>query len=259
MGYTTLDFIFDNKSGSAYDLYLMQIGSSDDEVDLGLNYDIISDSTSISGNYLFGMTNNKPLTFPISFMSAKPIDNYTLSAIARWLFSHKKYKKLQILEDGMENMYYLCKLNNPKKIKIGNQTYGYKCDVVCDCQYAHMNPTKIVRTKTTNPMTIMINNTCDSNEIKYPKIKLYPNKANGTISILNQANGIESKITNLIQGEVITLDSKYKIIESDRLNNNFDRFNGLFTELNPSVNNLTITGDISKIEIEYELLRSIGG
>lgn len=259
MGYTTVDFIFDGKCGSTYGLYLMELGSSDDEVDLGSSYDIISDSTSISGNYLFGMTNNEPLTFPITFMSVEPIDRLASSVNARWLFNHKKYKKLQILEDGMERLYYNCILNNPKIRKIGNEIHGYTCDVVCDCQYAHMNPTKIVRPKTTNPLNVVINNTCDSNEIKYPKIKLYPNKANGTISISNKANGIESKITNLIQGEVITLDSKYKIIESDRLNNNFDRFNGLFTELNPNVNNLVITGDISKIEIEYELLRSIGG
>ena len=259
MGYTTLDFIFDGKSGSTYNLYLMEVGGGNDEVDLGSSYDIITDSTSISTNYLFGMTNNKPLSFPITFMSFEPIDRFASSTIAKWLFNNKKYKKLQILEEGMEHLYYNCKLNNPKIVKIGNQLYGYKCDVVCDCQYAHQNPTKIVRPKTTNPMDVIINNNCDSNEIKYPKIKLYPNKANGVISIVNQANKIDCKITNLIQGEIITLDSKYKIIESDRLNSNFDRFNGLFTELEQGVNRLTITGDISKIEIEYELLRSVGG
>lgn len=260
MAFASTDFIFDGVVGSTYGLYLMEIGSSStDEVSLGGSYEIITDRTNLSPRYNFGIIEDSTLEFGLSIMSTEPIDRNLNSVISRWLFNQRQFKKLKILDDTVQGTYYLCKLNNAQLIKIGNQIYGYKCKVVCDCGYSYENPKKIVRTKSTTPLVIPINNTSDNVDIVYPKIKLYPNKANGVASITNSVDGSVCNIINLVQGEVITMDSKYKIIESDMVDLNFDRFNGVFVELHPRVNKLTIDGDISKIEIEYQFLRSVGG
>lgn len=259
MAFASLEFIYGDIPSSRYGLYLAELGSSStSETDMGINYEMVADSTSLSSNYLFGMVNTKPLQFQMSMMSKEPIDRYEQSTISRTFFSSRKYRPLYILDDSMNGVYYMCKMNNVKEVKIGNLVYGYKVDVICDCPYAHETITKIEKTKDTSNMTIQIYNDGDDVGIVYPKIKLYPNKANGTISITNEISGTTCTITNLIAGETILLDSKYRLIKSDRMNLSFDRHNGNFIELLPNLNVLMITGDISKIEIEYELLRSVG-
>lgn len=125
MAYSATEFIFDGIPSGLYGLQIMNFDNNSQNDSSGLG-DLKIETDRINRNpmtYLLDATYDKPLEFKLHFGSPIPIDRHKLSLIQRWLFGHKEYKKLQIVQDDLQNIYYNCILNKPKIITISNEIW----------------------------------------------------------------------------------------------------------------------------------------
>lgn len=131
------------------------------------------------------------------------------------------------------------------------------CEVICDAPFAWENE----RTYNYNNPSgnILFQNLTDYNDYTYPKIQMTCNKAGGTISIINKTDeNRETKLVNLSQNEVITLDNSLQIITSSLDLNRLSNFNKKFFRLLPNLNTLSVSGNISNLKIMHKPARKVG-
>lgn len=265
MAFHGLSIIFDNIPSETYGLYLMSLGNSSGQAtsDMGINMDIVTDKSAMSNvPYLYGAKEGKVLSFPITLSSKEPLDRYSTDAIQRWLFGHNAYKKLQIVQDDLRNVYFNCILNNPQAVTLGNLTYSIDCTVVCDSSYAWELPQTINYSIATKPQTVFFTNKSSVNDYSYPKLEFMCTKSgeSGVLSIINETDSNrEFKITGLRYGEVITVDNKLQIIKSSLGRNIVGNFNKKFFKLAPDLNKIIINGDIANLKMIHQNIRRVGG
>ena len=261
MAYNATEFTFDGIPSEHYGLHLMEIGGKAGQGSFdGAKLELYTDSVyRRATQYLLGVSYKEPLKFKISFASYEPIDRFKLSQIQKWLFGHAEYKKLQIMQEDLQYVYFNCVLNNPSITTIDNNIYGLTCDVVCDAPWAWEFERTYSYNITLNPQNIVFQNKSDNNDYTYPTIKVTCNKANGTISIINKTDeNREFKLTGLSVGEEITVNNELQIITSSLGLNRLSNFNKKFFRLLPNVNALEVKGDVSKVEIKYKNAKKVG-
>lgn len=261
MSFSALTFIFDGVSSESKGLYLFSMDSKETDIDGGAKLKLHTDKTNMSYKHnLLGVSEDNALEFNLAFGSLEPLSRYDISSIQKWLFGHREYKKLQIVQEDMLNVHYNCILSDPKIITVGNMPYMFECKVICDSPFAWENEATYEYVLNGNQSTITHINTSDVNDYTYPIIEFDSKVASNTVTLTNLSNeNRETRIEGLAQGEKITLNNENQIIESSIGLSRLSKFNKNWFELVQGENQIKVTGNVGTLKIRYANARRIGG
>ena len=101
----------------------------------------------LNSPYLYGVIGNKPLEFECVVTAKSEISAPISSAISRWLFGQRDYKKLQITQGDMGDITYFAFLKNPKLLRVGNKIHGYRFTVTCNAPWGWSREHTITKTQ----------------------------------------------------------------------------------------------------------------
>lgn len=257
MNYGALSFIFDGVPSEKFGLFLCNINETGKQTNEGGgNIKVHTDKTPLMDyNYLMGVEYDEVFEFKMTFGSLEPRDKFDISLINNWLIGHSEYKKLQILQHDMTNIYYNCIINDYKVVSFANYAYAFECTVICDRPWALGNNRKFKY----RVGTAIHNNCSHTNKLTYPKLTFTTNSPNAIVSIKNISNnGWETRFEGLSAGETIVVDNQLQLITSSLGLYRLGNFNKHWLELIPRVNKLEIQGNIDEIVIEYGEVRKVG-
>jgi len=260
MSFTGKRFVFDGISSTQYNLVVGNKSGGDIEIDSGSNVTIYEEEIyGKSKPYFYGATPSGKLSFSLLAFSPEPISARKSSRLMSWLFGQKEYKVFQIVQGDMKSVYFNAFLQSPKTWRVGNQVMGYTFDVVCDSPYAYEFPKTFERNYTSGDITDNFEFYNDSDNIAflYPNLILEMDDFGGDISIVNASDdNRELSFTGLSANEIITINNNLGIITSSVDLKRMSNFNKKFFRLVPSVNELTISGNIHNFTMTYQFSRS---
>lgn len=255
-------FTIDGQISSKYKLFIGNIGEmSVTDVSAGSNVSLITDTVYRNPKpYFYGITQNEVLTFEMTVLSKDALTGNERNQIGMLLFGNTNYKKLKIVECDISTVHFNCIFTNPQAKYVGNFCYGYTFTVICDAPWAWGN-NKIYNYQIANNMaSINIRNDSADPYYTFPVLTLKMKDAGGTVTITNKTdNNRETIITGLQGFEEITIDNARQIITSSTGLNRSGNFNKVFLRLLPKVNELSLTGYIDTLKIEYPVAVKIGG
>jgi hypothetical protein len=216
--------------------------------------------------YIFDRKIKEPLTFEVEITSNE--SNKYLSvlqqrSIVNWLFDRASYHKFEIMNKDYAGLYFNCYFTDTETLNYGMGCMGYKFTVVCDAAWAWENPKTYTYSFTTLPSTVNFINNSDYEDYLYPlKTIITCGATGGTISITNKNDNNKAvQFTELVPNEVVTINDINQVISSTGINR-YDNWNKnllRFANINNQRNNyLYVTGDVKKIDIEYQNARRIG-
>lgn len=243
MSFYATEFVFDNVPCEKYNLFLANFDSGVIENNFGGDIEIIEEKTR-NKNYFYGVKQSGNLTFPITMMSEAPLDYYDVSAIGQLLFNRLEYKYLQIVQPDLEGVFFRCMLINPKKISIGNQVYGFKCDVYCSEGHVWSDEFTYQYNIITPNQSIVFINLSDIEGYIYPKINFTTSSTTTSFSIKNiNDNDRVFSFTGINSSENLIIDNELKIITSSTGQNRLQKFNLNWFRTVSGNNNLVINGN----------------
>lgn len=254
MAFGGLEFVFDDIHCSQYHLQICSMGNGSGSSSGGTDVTLHTDKTSSSYKFnLLGVSEDKPLTFDLSFSPLKVMTRQEVGLIQKWLFGHKEYKTLRIVQDDMSEVYYNCLLGDSEIHFSGNHPVLISCKVTCDSPFAWENP----RTYTYTTARFTHLNKSDINDYVYPIVEF--TTSGGIAMIVNESNeGREALFEGLLAGERIVIDGEYQTVSSSKNLNRLKNFNKKWVELVSGENVIATTG-ITSLKITYANARRIGG
>lgn len=260
MAFIASKFIFDGIPSEIYGLTCAKVGSSgEDYSSSGANVTIVEDYVPRRPKpYFYGTKYEEKLQFQLQFFSEETIERPMVEAIQQWLFGHKEYKKLQILQCDMYDVYYNCILNQGSVIAVGNNIKGFQCNVICDSPWAWGMGEKYYTRSLIGESIITVTNSSDDNGYLYPDLSFYSPILQSNVKIINITdNNRESVFSSLFSGESITMKNDIKFTSSN-MENLQERFNGVYLRLLRGANKLKIIGNLENITITYVPARKVG-
>jgi len=260
MSFNAKSFVFDGTPSETYDLSISNLNSGEEfstgssSVDL-LTQNIFRRSTP----YFYGVTTGGVLSFPCAITRRDEITAEESRIISAWLFGRLEYKKLQVVQSDMLNVYYNCFLNNPQLLKVGNKIHGYSFDVVCDAPWAWEFPKTLTKTYTgTVSDTFTFDNTSDDSDYLYPSLVVTINGSGGAVNITNTTDASRLfQVTALSAAEVLTVDNSRGIMTSSTGLIRLSLFNKNWFRFVPGRNSLTVAGEFSSLVFTYQLARKV--
>lgn len=266
MSFYGRSFIF---GGVVSDYYGLSVGELDSS---GINESMGSSSMEIknqkiyrrSSPYFYGASPSPVLSFPMSAFSQDEITADFFALIQKVFFSSRTYKKLQILQDDVAEIYFDCILNDPKIIRVGNLLRGISFTVDCSSPFAFCFPKTTTYTYTTPVVdnTVVFNNSSDDiGAYLYPSNIITMNSFGGDIVITNLSDSNRVfQFTGLSANEVITIDNSLQTLTSSTGLKRLSTFNNHYLRLIPGVNNLKIQGSVASVTITCQFIsRKISG
>lgn len=170
-------FIFDGIPGEQYGLMLANINNANQDAGkIGGTWKVHEDRIARRSVGLdYGVTANDPLSFPITTVAMEDnrhFDRNDIAAVAGWLTGHQSFKKLVILQDDMEDVYYKCRITQLEAVEVGMRVVGFTATVTCDGPYAYRStaPQMIVGSPNGSPSTYF--NPSNVNDYFYPSMLL---------------------------------------------------------------------------------------
>lgn len=269
--FTGEEFMYNGVASSKFGLTIGYIDdTSNSENTLSTNTEIITQKLPRRSKvYRLGSVANEPLTFTLSFFRNSPIYPDEREAIAHWLTSSTEFKKLQIIQDNMNTVYYNCYFNELKYIVFSAQAYGFTATVICDAPFAWKKSQFVEKKNEMISEGIYPNTTSfniynissDSNMTRPTAIIVELGENCNSFKLINQSNNNEYfEFDNLVVGEKIHINCDLQIIESLTRPNTIivDKFSGEFLELINGLNKITVEGQIKYIRIDYQSGRKVG-
>lgn len=258
------DFIYDGISSSSKNVKLLYVDEDSYNTSQGIpakEYNLIKGFHSNNWK-ISGITIDNPLEFSLNIVihdemyhnaPNQKIKRNLITSISNWLFNKTTFKKLQIIQDGMEDYYYMAIFQSPEYIYFEGEIIGFKATVTCDTFGAYQDKT-IIKT-CTNTLSFKEYCTHDGEYEITPKFKIESNSSEFSVSI----NGKEMKFKNMSTPCTVDVDSKTFIIKTDFDDVfNGDKFNLTYPLMKDGVNNIVINGDC-KVTIKYSQIREVGG
>src|ERR1035437_2464599 len=137
MSFNAYEFIFDGIPSSNYGLVISSINNSGvGDSSMGSSSNPITKKLLRNPKeYIFGVELSPVLTFDLEITSQNPISADMRNFIGSWLFGQMTYKKLQILQDDLQNYYYNVLFTDATLIYAGNLHYGYKIKARSDSPF----------------------------------------------------------------------------------------------------------------------------
>jgi len=267
MAFYGSSFIYNGTPSELYGLYIKDIDASAINSSMGnssmeiLEKKIFRKATP----YFYGATPSPKLSFDFSAYSDEEIDASQFELIQKWLFSNTTYKKFQIDQYDIQDIYFDAILNNPKIQRVGNIIQGFSCSVECNSPFAYKFPkttTYAYTASSVNANETYYNGSDDSGNYLYPNLVITMNNFNGDISIINHSdiNDRAFTFTGLLANEVLTINCGLQTIESSTGLKRLSHSNKKFLRLVPGVNNLNIVGNVSSIAMTNQwIAKKISG
>jgi phage-related protein len=264
MAFWGWEFLIDNVSSVDFGLFISSIeGSSviNSPMGSGLN-PIVKKLLRNPVEYLYGVELGPPLEFSLEFFSANPISSEDRNIIGQWLFGNMAYRKLQIIQYDLENVYFNVLITNATATYVGNQHYGWRCDIKCDSPFAYEYSNVTTRTGGAGILneTFNFNNLSATQDYTYPLLAFTTNGIGTSFSITNAMDTSRIFLFDSISAnETITVDNQRQIITSSLGLMRISRFNKNWLRLLPGINALTSVGGVTSYTITYTPFKKIGG
>ena len=262
--FRAVNFVFDGVNSSKYGLVISELDFNASTEVTGIADLTIETYTARRNNkhHMIGFTEDEIMTFSMSFNSVGfvPIDRRYLSEINTWLFNQPSYKKLQILQRDLNDVFFMCRLVSVQQEMLNDEIIGFKCTVECDnnCAYEHTRTITYDLSDNETTKTFVFNNRSTSIYGLKPTIEFTLSEGTG-LTINNTTTGVQTVFTGLQQLDTITMDNENQIITAESGNNVSDCFNCNFVNLKRGLNTLVITGKCSSFTLQYQNQRKVGG
>lgn len=262
MAFNARKFIYDGESCETYGLMIYDLDSNSGvkTEDVGAKIEMIEDRTARNIEPItYGIKQEDPYTFELTFGSLEPIERSYFTEIIHWLSGRSQYRYLEIIEDDMAEIRYKCYMTNIQHKTIAGIPYAFTAEVICNCPYAYSYPFVYAYTISGSQDISILNDSATEDPI-YPMITLIPSNVTQTVSIINKSdNNREFQFTGLnnYDNETIYIDNKTKVITSDNSVNMYEYFNMTYFRLIRGLNEISIYGD-GYVKIEFELYRVAG-
>lgn len=261
-------FIFDSVPSESYGLFISELDANAVNKSMGNNsMELYTQKIYRRATpYFYGASPAPVLSFQMSAFSEDEIDASTFQEIQKWLFSTRTYKKLQIDQIDMQDIYFNCILNNPEIIRVGNLLKGLSWTVVCDSPFALKFPKTTTYTYPSgapvNQLHQYLNQSDDSGSYLYPtSLIITMNNIGGDISITNLSDSNRvSSFTGLSPNEILTISPLYQTVSSSTGLRRLSNSNKKFLRLIPGLNQLRVVGNVSSISMTNSwVAKKIGG
>ena len=258
-----LSFIYDGQSSEDYGVYIGEITSSNKKSSMAstnskIIYDTVPNRTE---NFIYGVEKTSDtLEFEVNlfFEKYEDIDRDDIKYVDQWLFSNSYPAKLMFCEEDMSIYYFNAIFQKNDVLYINNTPYGFKCKIQCDSSYAYSS--EFVETVVLNggATSYIIKNMSSGLNYIYPKISFTCNKDNGSLHILNRNdNNRHFEICGLKQGESIIIDKWLQISSSYGLKR-LQNCNKNWLRLKKGMNYIDFSGDVTRVNLEYQFIQGIG-
>jgi len=265
MSFFGRSFVFDGIPSETYNLFISSPDGGDVDTPGGSNVSIVKDEIRRrSEPFTYGVDQIEVLKFEIMLNSPSP-DGLTavdIQTAKRWLLGRQSYKKLQIMQPDMQDVYFNCFLSNAREHKVGNIIRGLKLDVECNAPWAFrfdkiLTFDYIVAFVNTS---ILINNLSDDNYYLYPNLDVTMNSTGGDLTITNTNDSDREFIfESMSPDEVLNVNNSLNILTSSTGLFRLSNFNKQWLRLVPGMNNLTIVGNVSQLLFTLKFAKKIGG
>lgn len=219
--------------------------------------------------YFYKRTHNIPLEFEFTIGGCNTRTALDFNAINKWMLGKSNYKKLQIVQNDLADIYWNVIFLNAVPLYVGNMLYAIKYTAHCDSGFAWTLPSKFSYSPPAGQSTnatignILIDNAID--DFVYPTINITMNMFGGDIWLVNLKDIAETPggrsvgFLGLQGNESIYIDNENKIITSSLNNFKYSSlWDGKWFRLINGYNTLFLIGQIANIRIEYQLAKKIG-
>lgn len=257
-----MPFIYNDIPSEIYDCSLVFIDESYTNRPSGSGVEMITDSIRRNAKVLYlDASQAPPLEFGIEVVFEEPVDIFVLTQVKDWLGGEITFKELQICAENFNTFYFNCYITLDEDLIYAGGYRGVKATVHCDAPWAweHEDDITYVFDDTSIPHVVEFNNLSADSEYLRPTIEITAANA-GDVSITNVTfNNRETKFSNLLQGETVTLDNLYGFISSDTGLRRVANFNKKFLKMDKGMNELIISPNVSSLKITYQNAKRIGG
>ena len=262
MAFWGFDFLLDNVSSTGYGVYISNINDSGViESSFGSSINLITKKLLRNPvEYLFGVEQTPPLEFDISITSPDPIPGSMRDVIGSWLFGKQSYRKLRIIQNDLQDVYFNCFIVSGTAIYIGNLCYGFKCHIKNDSPFAYGNTQTITRTYTLLANELYTYNNLSANAYyTYPTVTFKISSVGIDFGIMNaNDNNRVFTFTSLTAGEIMTVDCQRQIISSSTGLLRVANFNKKWLRFVPGINILRIVGGIDYLTLQIPVAKKVG-
>ena len=253
------DFVYDNISSLSQNvklLYLDNVGFSSSIGSSEKEYRMIKGYNS-SRWKMNGVTMANPFSFEVQILfhnkvKSSFIKRNQVHIINKWLFNKTNFKRLQIIQEGLENLYFMAVFKTPEILYSNGEIIGYKTTVLCDNTGAYED--RRLEKNCFNQMSFKEICSHDGVFEIFPTYKIQANSSEFSIQI----NDVEMSFQNISIGSNITIDTQTLIVKSDT-DNLFvgGKFNLVFPTMVDGENEFKLSGNI-KLIVEYSLIKEVG-
>lgn len=260
MAFYGKSFIFDSVPSDNYGLFISNIDAQSINKTMGNTAVEIYEKKIYrrATPYFYGSTPIQRLSFPMSAFSEREMTSDEFQIVQRWLFSSRTYKRLQIVQEDMQSVYFNCIMNSPQIVRAGNMIQGFECTVECDSPFAYNFPVTTTYSFTgtvVNSTKTFYNSSDDKGTYLYPNLVVTVNTFGGNVSITNlDDSGRQFSFVSLSANEVLTINNGFQTISSSTGLKRLGNFNKKFLRLIPGVNRLTISGNVSSVAMTTQFL-----
>lgn len=190
-----------------------------------------------------------------------PISSSTIREIQNWLFYSNNYKRLYVLDDDAEpgtingtgantkRLFLYCRFVAPKKIEGNGGVIGFSFSIEADSHLLYQDSTSYSFDSLSSPVTVTVDS--DMHDYIYPKITCNVGSSGGDIKLTINNNGetiSDTQFVDLTGDITLIINSEYNFISGD----NYSKLvPGNFPRLLNGNNNITVTGDVSSISVEF--------
>ena len=267
MAFSGFEFLYNGISSANYGLVISEIDDNTSgtvkDSPFGSGVKLITQKlTKNPKPYLYYTEQGDVLEFDLVINALKPLSSDYKNAVGEWLFDQPSYRRLQIVQNDMEQITYNCIITTAVAKYVGNLCIGWTCHVICDSPFA-WKPNQIYSeyglTGILNK-NITVFNTSANNRYTYPIVEFTTTNVGNYFSITNITdNNLVFSFTNLQPSEHITVDCERKIITGSSGLPRIGNFNLSFLELVRGINTLTLNGPISDYKISFAVAIKNGG
>lgn len=263
------DMIFDDFKLSDYGLMLasFELNDSNSEEELGMDHETIEEYIGHNSVpiYLGAKYTNKlkpKITIIKNPCYTKDMffSEHECRDVLRQLTGFKGYKSMQILPFKFDELiYFNVRTVGVSYKKVASRVVGIILQLECDSQFAWSKEFNISYNIKSGETLIIYNRSDDLYNYLYPKVIISPLSIIQNLEIKNISddNWI-SIISNISNGEIITMDSKNEILQSSNKNRVImNDFNMHFIRLVPGENQIQSNSDIS-ITFNFRIPRKVG-
>lgn len=249
----SLHFVYDSVLSSDMKVTRVSVGSGLFEETFLANKTIRDEK--VRGNdtpYHYGVERDV-LTIPLSLWFDEDMTDDEVRSVARWI-DQDWYKELYFITRP-DRRFYAMYEGDSTRIHNGivkgrvdlqlktNSPYSFSPVYTSDVYDLSLNPAE-------GTSVLFVN----SGDVNCKPILEFEKVEDGDISIVNLSDGgKEFKMTDLLNGEIITVDNHYKEITTDAIGEHrYDNHNRVYLDFPRGHNNLVISGKCRNLKFTYQ-------